>query len=157
MEKNIIIQISGGVGKHIAFTSLIPLIHEKYENIYLITPYGDLFFGNPYIAKINPIMDKTFYRNVILKDSTKIVMTDPYDVESFIKKERHLLEVWGDLCGIKVENGMELKPEIFMDENEKFTVDKIVNEIRESTKDKLILIQLNGGQSPHNFEQHGTQ
>ena len=40
MEKNIIIQISGGVGKHIAFTSLIPLIHEKYENIYLITPYG---------------------------------------------------------------------------------------------------------------------
>ena len=157
MEKNIIIQISGGVGKHIAFTSLIPLIHEKYENIYLITPYGDLFFGNPHITKINPIMDKTFYKNIVLKDSTRVVMTDPYDVQSFIKKERHLLEVWGELCDVKVENGMELKPEIFMDENEKFTVDKIVNEIRESTKDKLILIQLNGGQSPHNFEQHGTQ
>jgi hypothetical protein len=156
--ENIIIQLSGGVGKHVSFTSLLPLLKEKYDNIYLITPYGDLFFGNPYITKINPIMDRSFYRDVILKDSTRIVMTDPYDHQSFIKKEKHLLGVWGELCGLQIKDPMNLKTEIYMDENEKFTVDKVVNEIRESTKDKFIMIQLNGGQSPHNFEQnHGTE
>jgi ADP-heptose:LPS heptosyltransferase len=157
MENNIIIQLSGGVGKHISFTSIIPLLKEKYENIYIITPYPDLYFGNPNITSINPIMDKNFYKNVVLKDSTKIVMADPYDHQSFIKKQKHLLEIWGELCDIKIQKPMELKTEIFMNENEKFTVDKIINEIRESTKNKYILIQLNGGQSPHNFEQNGTQ
>ena len=154
--ENIIIQLSGGVGKHISFTSLIPLIKQKYDRIYITTPYPDLFFGNPYITKINPIMDRSFYKDVVLKDSTRIVMTDPYDEQSFIKKEKHLLDVWGELCGLKIDKPMNLKTEIYMDESEKFTVDKVVNEIRESTKDKFILIQLNGGQSPHNFEQNGT-
>jgi ADP-heptose:LPS heptosyltransferase len=157
MENNIIIQLNGGVGKHVAFTSLLPLIKEKYQNIYITTPYADLYFGNPYITKINPQLDKNFYKNIILKDSTKIVMTDPYDVQSFIKKEKHLLEVWGEMCGIEVKNGMDLKPEIFMNENEKFSVDKIVNEIKNSTNSKYILIQLNGGQSPHDFDKNGNQ
>ena len=155
--KNIIIQVSGGVGKNVSFTSLRPFIKEKYENVYINTPYPDLFFGNPYITKINPLMDQRFYKDIVLKDSTKIVMIDPYDHESFIKKERHLLEIWAELCDIKIESGMSLKTEIYMDENEKFTVDKVVNEFREFTKDKFILIQLNGGQSPHSFEQNGNQ
>ena len=154
---SIFIQISGGVGKNVAFTSLLPLLKEKYENIYLITPYPDLFFGNPYITKINQQINKDIYKNIILKDSTKIVMSDPYDSQSFIKKERHLLEIWGEMCDIKVENGMSLKTEIYMHENEKFTVDKVVNEIREMTKDRFIMIQLNGGQSPHHFEQKGNE
>ena len=29
---NILIQILGGVGKHVAFTSLLPFIKKKYEN-----------------------------------------------------------------------------------------------------------------------------
>lgn len=155
--ENIVIKLSGGVGKHIAFTSILPLLKNKYENIYITSAYNDLFFGNPYITQINPNMDKEFYRKVILKDSTMIVMNDPYDEPSFIKKEKHLLEVWGEMCGIEVKDGMSLKPEIYMHENEKFTVDKVVNEIKDSTKSKFILIQLNGGQSPHHFEQNHMQ
>lgn len=154
---NILIQISGGVGKHVAFTSLLPFIKKKYENIYIITPYPDLFNGNPYITKINPNTDLYFYKNILLKDSTKIVMSDPYDQETFIKKERHLLEIWAEMCDIKIENGMNLKTEIYMHENEKFVIDKVVNEIRDSTKDRFIMIQLNGGQSPNHFEQKGME
>jgi hypothetical protein len=157
MNSSIIVQIAGGVGKHIAFTSLLPLLKNKYEKIYVSTAYPDLYYGNPYINEINPRIDKSFYKNIILKDSTKIVMTDPYDYEPFIKKEIHLLQAWANLCDIKIDNPMNLKTELYMNENEKFTVDKVVNEIREMTKDKFIMIQLNGGQSPHNFEQQGRE
>lgn len=154
---DIFIQISGGVGKNISFTSLLPILKKKYDNIHIATPYPDLFSGNPYITNINQQITKDIYRNIFLKDSTKIVMMDPYDHQDFIKKKRHILEVWAEMCEIKIENGMDLKTEIYMHENEKFTVDKIVNEIRETTKDRFIMIQLNGGQSPIHFEQKGNE
>jgi ADP-heptose:LPS heptosyltransferase len=152
MSNNLYIQINGGVGKHISFTSLLPILKNKYENIYISSIYGDVFKGNPYVNQINPKIDKTFYKNIILNDNTKIVLTDPYDYEPFLKKKIHVLQAIGDLCEIQVDKPMSLKTELYMTENEKFTVDKIVNELRKRTKDKFIMIQLNGGQSPHNFD-----
>jgi hypothetical protein len=152
MSNNLYIQINGGVGKHISFTSFLPILKNKYENIYISSIYGDIFKGNPYVNEVNPKIDKTFYKNIILNDNTKIVLTDPYDYESFLKKKIHVLQAWGDLCEIQVDNPMNLKTELYMVENEKFIVDKIINELRKRTKDKFIMIQLNGGQSPHSFD-----
>lgn len=157
MTKNIYIQINGGVGKNISFTSLLPLLKNKYENIYISSIYGDIFKGNPYVKEINPKVDKTFYKNIILSDNTKIVLGDPYDYEPFLKKKIHILEAWGNLCDIEINDGMSLKIELYITENEKFTVDKVINELRKRTKDKFILIQLNGGQSPHNFDMNNEK
>jgi len=155
--KNIFILIGGGLGKHISFTALLPHLKETYDNIYVSAPYSEIFSGNPYITKINPKTDKDFYHNVLLKDSTKIVISDPYEQQSFIKKEKHILEVWADMCDIKIDNAMNLKPELYMSENEKFVIDKDLNMFKDFTKNKFILVQLSGGQSPKDFEQHGNQ
>jgi ADP-heptose:LPS heptosyltransferase len=157
MNKNIYIQITGGVGKHVAFTCLLPLLKNKYENIYISCIYEDIFKGNPYVKEVNPKVDKTFYKNIILNDKTKIVLSDPYDSELFLKKKIHMLEAWGNLCEIEINNPMNLKTELYMTEREKFTVDKVINELRIKTKDKFIMIQLNGGQSPHNFDMNNEK
>jgi hypothetical protein len=157
MTKNIYIQINGGVGKHISFTSLLPILKNKYENIYISSIYGDIFKSNPYVKEVNPKVDKTFYKDIILSDNTKIVLGDPYDYEPFLKKKIHVLEAWGNLCDIEINDGMSLKTELYMTENEKFTVDKVINELRRRTKDRFILIQLNGGQSPHNFDMNNEK
>jgi ADP-heptose:LPS heptosyltransferase len=152
MNKNIYIQITGGVGKHVSFTSLLPSLKNKYENIYISSIYGDIFKGNPYVKEVNPKVDKTFYKNIILSDNTKIVLGDLYDYEPFLKKKIHMLKAWGDLGEIEIDNPMNLKTELYMTEHEKFIVDKVINELRIKTKNKFIMIQLNGGQSPHNFD-----
>ena len=152
MSNNLYIQVNGGVGKHVSFTSLLPILKNKYENIYISSIYGDIFKGNPYVNQVNPKINKAFYKNIILNDNTKIVLTDPYDYEPFLKKKIHVLQAWGDLCEIQIDKPMNLKTELYMIENEKFTIDKIVNELRRKTKDKFIMIQLNGGQSPHSFD-----
>lgn len=153
----IVINVQGGVGKHVSFTGLIPVIAEKYDTIYVNTPYPDIFIGSPYITEINPKMDTEFYKNLMKKDSTKIVATDPYDQEEFIKKKIHLLDMWAKMCDVEIESGMDLKPKMFIGtEREKYALDSVIHDLKKNTKEKYILIQLNGGQSPHNFEQNGN-
>lgn len=155
--KRLVIGLSGGIGKHVSFTALLPKLKEKYEEIYIGTPYANVFAGNPYVTKINPFMNGEFYKNIMCQDDTRLVSSDPYDHQDFVKKKIHLLEAWGDLCGIKIENGMNLTTEVYLTETEKYNYDRAKSEINKVTKDKYILIQLNGGQSPLNYQEGNAQ
>lgn len=155
--KRLVIGLSGGIGKHVAFTALLPKLKETYEEIYIGTPYANIFTGNPYVKKINIFMNGEFYKNIMRHDSTRLVAADPYDHEDFVKKKIHLLEAWADLCGIKIGSGADLTTELYLTESEKYNVDRAKHEVTKISKDKYILIQLNGGQSPLNYQEGNTQ
>jgi hypothetical protein len=154
--KRLCIGLSGGLGKHVSFTALLPKLKEKYEEIYITAPYGDVFLGNPHVTKVNPYTDGSFYKNIMCQDDTDIVGIDSYDHPEFIKKKIHIFEAWADFCGVNIGNPMDLKTELYLTETEKYNADKALNEVRKTTKDKFILIQMNGGQSSINY-QEGTQ
>ena len=155
--KRLVIGLSGGLGKHVAFTALLPKLKETYEEIYIGTPYASVFAGNPHVTKVNPFMNGDFYKNVMCQDDTLLVSADPYDHQDFVKKKIHLLEAWAQFCEIKVGNVMDLTTEIYLTEQEKYNVDRAKHEVNKVSKDKYILIQLNGGQSPLNYQENQNQ
>jgi ADP-heptose:LPS heptosyltransferase len=148
--KSILIQINGGIGKQIAFTALTPFLAEKYKNIYIFSTKPEIFKENPYIQKVNPDTDNSFFRKLVKKDDTKIIFSDPYNNEDFIKKKKHLLNVWAEMCELENINGYNLITKLYNSEEENKIANKTLQNLKEITNDKFILFQLSGGKDINN-------
>lgn len=154
---NLVITISGGLGKQTSFSALLPALKKKYKKIYLASSYPASFIGNDNVTVLNPEFNSSFYRDLIQNKETKIVTVDPYDTEKFIKKKIHLLNCWAEMCDISVD-GMNLTTELFhKTESEKYGLDSFLYALKNQTNNKFILIQMNGGQSPHFFDENNGQ
>ena len=133
--------VEGGVGKCVAFTSLIPKLRKKSE-IQIYTPYIDCFAGNPDVKM-------AFESTLPLQDprimaSDNIYYSEPYK-SNFQFGKQHLIESYCELHNVDFDKSM--KPKIYTDRHKdsvKEWLDK--NEIK-----KYILIQLSGGQSKWNY------
>ena len=133
--------VEGGVGKCVAFTSLIPKLRKKSE-VQIYTPYIDCFAGNPDVKM-------AFESTLPLQDprimaSDNIYYSEPYK-SNFQFGKQHLIESYCELHSVEFDKSM--KPKIYTDRHKdsvKEWLDK--NEIK-----KYILIQLSGGQSKWNY------
>ena len=133
--------VEGGVGKCVAFTSLIPKLRKKSE-VQIYTPYIDCFAGNPDVKM-------AFESTLPLQDprimaSDNIYYSEPYK-SNFQFGKQHLIESYCKLHNVDFDKSM--KPKIYTDRHKdsvKEWLDK--NEIK-----KYILIQLSGGQSKWNY------
>ena len=133
--------VEGGVGKCVAFTSLIPKLRKKSE-IQIYTPYIDCFAGNPDVKlaleESLPLQDPR------IMASDNIYYSEPYK-SNFQFGKQHLIESYCQLHNVDFDKSM--KPKIYTDRHKdsvKEWLDK--NEIK-----KYILIQLSGGQSKWNY------
>ena len=133
--------VEGGVGKCVAFTSLIPKLRKKSE-IQIYTPYIDCFAGNPDVKlaleESLPLQDPR------IMASDNIYYSEPYK-SNFQFGKQHLIESYCKLHNVDFDKSM--KPKIYTDRHKdsvKEWLDK--NEIK-----KYILIQLSGGQSKWNY------
>ena len=54
-----------------------------------------LKFFLAYITKINPKTDKDFYHNILLKDSTKIVISDS-SLQHLTARKKESIVIWGE-------------------------------------------------------------
>ena len=133
--------VEGGVGKCVAFTSLIPKLRKKSE-IQIYTPYIDCFAGNPDVKM-------AFESTLPLQDprimaSDNIYYSEPYK-SNFQFGKQHLIESYCKLHNVDFDKSM--KPKIYTDRHKdsvKEWLDK--NEIK-----KYILIQFNGRQAKLNY------
>ena len=133
--------VEGGVGKCVAFTSLIPKLRKKSE-IQIYTPYIDCFAGNPDVKM-------AFESTLPLQDprimaSDNIYYSEPYK-SNFQFGKQHLIESYCELHSVEFDKSM--KPKIYTDRHKdsvKEWLDK--NEIK-----KYILIQFSGGQPKWNY------
>lgn len=100
-----IFHITGGLGKHVAATSVIN--SYKYENkndeIIVCSAYPSVFEHNENISDSKDLNGlEYFYRDYITgKTDTKIFAQEPYKQQDHIFKRKHLTETWCDLIGTK--------------------------------------------------------
>lgn len=137
---NIIFKIDGGLGKSIMATAICEAIKKKYkkDNLIVITSYPEVFLCNPNIYKAYSHESMLyFYKDFIENKEIKAFLHNPYFEESFIKKEKHLLETWCEMFGLKYQGE---KPKIYLSERE----EKYFLNLNKFEK-PLFILQSNGG------------
>ena len=139
--------IEGGIGKCVSFTSLIPKLAERSGGpIQVVTPYIDVFAGNPlvkmcYDESSIPLDDPR------ILESDNIYYAEPYK-SNFVKGDEHLIQSYCKAFDIDFD--VDMKPQLFTshlkDDLEKWKKEAGI-------KEKYFLVQFTGGQSPLGFNQ----
>ena len=133
--------VEGGVGKCVAFTSLIPKLRKKSE-VQIYTPYIDCFAGNP---DVKLALEETLpLKDPRIMASDNIYYSEPYK-SNFQFGKQHIIESYCELHNVDFDTSM--KPKIYTEQHKdsvKEWLDK--NEIK-----KYILIQFSGGQAKWNY------
>lgn len=147
----VLISIEGGLGKNVMFTSLLPEIHKKWDEIYVISPYYDVFQCCPDVAAAFPMGHPSLYQ-LVLQDDIDVMWREPYSNNKFIKKQVHLFDAWRE------EFGLDPAPEDHFAKPSplKNTIDVyqgfpdlrgLIKKFREDNP-KYMFVQFTGGQSP---------
>lgn len=149
MRKKCLIAVEGGTGKNIMFTALLPLIKEKYEEVYVTTPYYDIFKSCPYVDDAFPMGQPNLYQEICLDPDIDILWREPYANCSFIKKEIHLFDAWMEELGLSLPEGknpMDYVPNLDLS----LEYPSLIKEAKTMADElgKFIIVQFCGGQSP---------
>ena len=135
--------ITGGLGKHVAATSVINSYKFKFpdEEIIVSSAYPDVFEKNPNVKESLDINNlQYFYKNYINKKDVKIFAQEPYREASHISKQKHLIQTWCEMVGTE----QYFQPSL----NIGFREHEIIS--RQFISDKPILIfQPFGGTNPN--------
>lgn len=116
---NIILDVSGGLGKSVMSTAVIKALRKQYtrDNIIVVTSYPDVFKGNNNVNRIITHANAgPIYRDFINNKEAKVFITDPYTTSDFITEKKHLIEIWCDLCGVAYDGEL---PELFISKSER--------------------------------------
>ena len=106
--------IDGGVGKQVAFSAIIDALAKKdKDKIQIHTPYVDVFGGNPNV-KLAFDAGSIYLHDQRIKDSDKIFHCEPYKSE-YLKGEKHLIEMYCKLFGVKYQKDMMMIYLLFVD------------------------------------------
>ena len=133
--------VEGGVGKCVAFTSLIPKLRKKSE-VQIYTPYIGCFASNP---DVKLVFEQTLpLQDARIMASDNIFYSEPYK-SNFQFGKQHLIESYCEHHGVQYDKSM--LPKLYTEQH-KESVDKWLktNEI-----EKYIMIQFSGGQPKWNY------
>lgn len=149
--KKCLINVDGGLGKHVMFTSILKEFKEKkgYDEIYVISSYFDVFKSCTAVTDAFPPMQGTLYQELVLDPDCDVYWKEPYSNQRFIKKECHLFDAWAEELGFQLSKPAdEYCPSLDKIESEFPNVLSMVKEKIKDFNDNYILVQFNGGQSP---------
>jgi len=138
-DKYLVFHIQGGLGKHIAATSLLKDLSIKYSDrkIILVVGYPEIFLNNPYVYRVYVHNSTPYFYNDYIKDKDTIVfMHEPYYQSGHILKQKHLIENWCDLLDLKYTRQI---PEIYVNYSQRKFTNMWVR------PKPIMIIQTNGG------------
>ena len=104
MEKYIVWHIEGGLGKNVAATALLPSLAKTYPDrkIVVVASYPEVFLNHPNVFRVYRVgMTAYFYEDFILGKDTLVFRHEPYFQTGHILKQKHLVENWAELLGVK--------------------------------------------------------
>lgn len=151
MNKKCLINVEGGLGKNVMLTSILREFKEAkgYDEVYVISPYHDVFKCCPDVTDAFPPMQGTLYQELVLDDDCDVYWKEPYSNQRFIKKQCHLLDAWADELGFSLgKPGDEYVPQLGYLVKEYPALRKIADEKMDEWKHNFCIVQFNGGQSP---------
>lgn len=144
-----LITIEGGLGKSVMFTALLPELKTKYDNIYVVSPYVDVFKCCKDVTECFPF-GQPIYEDIVLDENVDLLWYEPYSNSKFIRKQEHLFNAWREAFSMPVSN--ENEPAIIHQTLDvKSTYPEIVKDaelVATQLNNDFIIVQFNGGQSP---------
>lgn len=152
MTKSLVWITGGGCGNIIEKTCILPELREKYEEIYVVTPYADIFEINDVDGSFQQAPASLYSQ--LIKDSddnVTVVAGNVYDNQDFLKKKIHFNDAVRDLFKLPrkgIEACMAENPILPVAEKHPEIVDDVKNFLSQQTKHKFVLIQYEGGTSP---------
>lgn len=150
-KKDLVWINGGGIGNIIMRTCILDELREKYNEIYAICPYADIFEINDVEGAFAQAPNSLYSQLIKGNEDCEVVAENPYNNSDFIKKEIHFNDAVRDLFGLPRKGTeacmaelpslpvLKKHPEIEADV-EKF--------LAQQKKHKFILVQNTGGQSP---------
>ena len=113
---NIILEISGGLGKSVMGVAVVSAIKKQYPegNIIVVTAYPEVFINNPDVYRALPFGSLYFYENYV-NSETRIFKMEPYQSEDYLKGKGHLIRIWCEIHGITYNGEL---PKIYLSDFE---------------------------------------
>lgn len=132
--------ISGGLGKHICFTTLFRYIKEREPDsrITVISAFPEIFLNNPRIYRNLHHLTSYVFDDYI--EGTDFREGDPYKLLNYYTNKKHINEIYPLAYGFKEEN-KDIYPEIYLDENELREAQDLVK----NSPKPIITLQTTGG------------
>lgn len=150
MNKSLVWLNQGGLGNIVMRTSLLKELKEKYEEIYAICPYFDVFEVNDLDGAF-PNAPNSLYSQLIKdNEDCDVVAENPYNNSDFIKKDIHFNDALRDLFSLPrvgTEKCMEELPSLPVSEKHPEVAEDVKRFLDGCRKHKFILVQNTGGQS----------
>lgn len=151
MGKSLVWIQQGGIGNIVMRTSILPEIREKYEEIYVIDPYADIWEVNSVDGSYAQAPTSLYNQLIKGNDEVDVIAENPYNNSDFIKKNIHFNDAVRDLFGFErkgTEACMAENPILPVAEKHPEVVEDVKNFLNQQKKHKYVLIQNTGGQSP---------
>ena len=153
MAKKCLINVEGGLGKNVMLTGILREFKEQkgYDEVYVISPYHDVFKSCSDVTDAFPPMQGTLYQELVLDDDCDVYWKEPYSNQRFIKKQCHLFEAWAEEFGFELYHpGNEYHPVLDKLSEEYPKVKQMADHYIKEWKENFCIVQFNGGQSPLN-------
>jgi len=149
MSKRCLVTVEGGLGKSVMLTAILPELKKKYDEVYVVSPYFDVFKCCSAVTDAFPFGQGSLYQELVLDPDTDILWKEPYSNAKFIKKECHLFDAWAEEFGITLERkAMDYVPNLDKIREVFPAVAKDADKIKADLNNKYIIVQFCGGQSP---------
>ena len=151
MKKDLVWIQQGGIGNIVMRTAILPELREKYNEIYVIDPYADIWEINDVEGSYAQAPNSLYNQLIKGNEDVDVVAENPYNNSDFIKKTIHFNDAVRDLFGFERKGTEEcMKDAISLPVAEKHpeVVEDVKNFLNQQTKHKYALIQNTGGQSP---------
>lgn len=149
--KKCLINVEGGLGKNVMLTAILKDFKEAkgYGEIYVISPYHDVFKACSAVTDAFPPGQGTLYQELVLDEECDIYWKEPYSNQHFIKKQCHLFEAWAEELGFELLlPANECIPQLDKIETEFPLVKQEAERHIREWKGNFCIVQFNGGQSP---------
>lgn len=146
-----LINVEGGLGKNVMLTAILKEFKAQkgYDEIYVISPYHDVFKACSAVTEAFPPMQGTLYQELVLDENCDVYWKEPYSNQRFIKKQCHLFEAWAEEFGFELYHpGNEYAPLLDKIASEFPAVKNAADRYLEEWNHNFCIVQFNGGQSP---------
>lgn len=149
--KKCLINVEGGLGKNVMLTSILKDFKETkgYDEIYVISPYHDVFKACSVVTDAFPPMQGTLYQELVLDEDCDVYWKEPYSNQKFIKKQCHLFDAWAEEFGFELSGSANTYvPQMDKIEDEYPAVKNAAERYLNEWNHNFCIVQFNGGQSP---------
>tara|TARA_R100000773_G_C4220096_1_gene118712 strand:- start:1236 stop:2048 length:813 start_codon:yes stop_codon:yes gene_type:complete len=146
MVKKHLYIVTGGLGKNVAFTSILKDLYEKHKSkICIEATFPIVFYNNPYVASSNPLqcspVSRIGQRDHYAQYET-INGNEPY-YSNWLKKDKHLITSFQELNNLPVQESL---PEIYWRADLESKLQDVISKIT-----PFIIVQFSGGPSNQEY------